>query len=156
MAEGVKMPKKKNKATFIILILILLILGLAALTVVNFYPSLIGLETKDKEEFTIETKQGIFSFGKGLPNDFPQDIPTYPGANPEGHFAGFVNFSTGDAPEAVNQFYAEQLKAKGWTVATGTLGNAKTVNGKKDDREVQVTATPDNGKTVISVIYAKK
>lgn len=58
-----------------------------------------------------------------LPEEFPQDLPQYPGAvlsdarrDPGGGM--FVTYNTPDAPEKVAAFYRDFLESGGWRIET--------------------------------------
>lgn len=59
-----------------------------------------------------------------VPDNYPKDIPIYPGAVPaqgrgishEGSEMSAMQLLTNDSPEQTLEFYAQELETKGWTI----------------------------------------
>lgn len=108
-----------------------------------------GVRVDQGGNVEVKTEDGKVSFTnkKELPAEWPNDIPTYPGASIESSFKGEkqlvnVNFSSQDESEKVIQFYKEQLASKGWQADSSEgffpLGGGIGV-AQKDDRRLSVT-----------------
>jgi hypothetical protein len=74
-------------------------------------------------KFTNE--EGTVTTGNALPDDWPKDIPTYPGAtiqfsgtaNPDNEAPGMATMmTTADSADAVATFYQTAMKNGGWKI----------------------------------------
>ena len=80
--------------------------------------------------------------GISLPDDFPSDVPIYPGSKAtallggkdQGQQISMVSFEANASINEVTTFYEEKLEEHGWTIA----GNVKTADG------ALLTASKDN------------
>jgi hypothetical protein len=86
--------------------------------------------------------------GVTLPDDFPKDLPLYPGAVPTLHTTVKNNRSvmlkTTDAADKVAAFYKEKLKAEGWKIeAEFAIGDTASLSGTKDRRTLAVVVAHD-------------
>ena len=89
-----------------------------------------------------------------VPDNFPTDVPVYPGAQAaqgkgveiEGSPQSAVQFLTNDAYGDVRRFYTEQLTSKGWTIDEDSENEASaTLRASKDNCKVDVLVTPAEG-----------
>lgn len=95
-------------------------------------------------------KIGDLSFGSGLPENFPKDIPIYPDAEVGGFMSGKDNELSGstttltskDSATAIYDYYITNLEDKGWNVTTNDLGEMKLINFQKDNRSGVITINP--------------
>lgn len=104
-------------------------------------------------------KIGNLSFGSGLPENFPKDIPIYPNAEVGGFMTGKDNelsgstttlTSTASASDIYN-YYKTNLENKGWTVTTSDLGDMKMVSFQKEQRSGVVTINPGDSQCDILI-----
>ena len=88
-----------------------------------------------------------------LPKDFPEDVPTYPGATslvsssvPEE--GTLVSFESKDTAEAVFEFYRNQLAQRGWAVE-GEMSSAdqRMLIAGKGTRKTSVLVEGNEGAT---------
>jgi len=88
--------------------------------------------------------------------NWPAYLPDYPGATVTKKTKDFASLDTKDAPDKVVAFYKDKLKAAGFPPgAWATLGAAKdqatVMTASKGSEMVQVTVTPREGSTKISL-----
>ena len=88
--------------------------------------------------------------------NWPAYLPDYPGATVTKKTKDFVSLDTKDAPDKIVAFYKDKLKAAGFPPgAWATLGAAKdqatVMTASKGSEMVQVTVTPREGSTKISL-----
>lgn len=115
----------------------------------------------DSGEFELTNKEGTVKIATGkeakIPDDFPDDVPLFPGFKPDMvqslpngtiALAGSVQVSI----PAVKMHYDRAARAQGWT-ETGSIAeqHVASLSYTKDDRMLQVTATPDVAGTMISL-----
>jgi hypothetical protein len=163
MAETQNSPQKSGGGKVVFIILGVVAFLVIAVIIGGFFvwnmvikPNL-PVSTDGNDQITFKTKEGTFSAGAGLPADFPKDIPLYPKAKAEGHFAGIVTFSSQDTVQQIGSFFEAQMKAKGWTVEVADLGETmKTLNCAKGERKSSITINQTEGKTDILVGYLQK
>jgi len=105
------------------------------------------------------------STANAWPTTLPVYIPRYPGATVTTTFAGsssggksggMVAFTTADAPERVVSFYKDEAARAGLgEVATMATGGSQmfTASDKATHRDLTIQATPDDGKTTVSLTY---
>ncbi len=122
----------------------------------------------DKDNFEIKGKDGSFSTSKKLPDNFPSDVPVYPGSQVESSLKATgndqvsesvtVSLSTSDSYEKVVNFYKSQLPTNGWNVtATYEAGDSFTTTGEKGNRSLYVTVGGQEGKiTIVLSITTQK
>ncbi len=105
----------------------------------------------DSSRFPTELPEGVIA---AVPDNFPTDVPIYPGAQAaqgkgievEGSPQSAVQFVTNDAYPDVHKFYSEQLQAKGWTLGEDTENEAAaTVQAAKGDCKTNILITPAEG-----------
>lgn len=95
-------------------------------------------------------KIGGLSFGSGLPENFPKDIPVYPRAEIDGFIGGKDDELSGsttiltseDSAAEVYDYYLKNLEDKGWSVTPQDLGEMKMINFQKDKRSGVITINP--------------
>ena len=92
-----------------------------------------------------------------LPNDFPADVPHYPGAkvtsakgNAEIGIA--VTFDSPDDREAVARFYADGLAASGWQVQLDDIPEGRMIVAQKEDRQANAIVYQGGQGTVVNLI----
>jgi hypothetical protein len=122
----------------------------------------ITAEDEDGKNATVE-------IGGGPAHGLPSWIPSYPGAEAQGHFAvtgngsdgagGAFSFSTSDAAADVLSFYQDKIKAQGMKVqvnaATAETG-VITATDEEGRRSLTITVGRDSGKTTVNVAYGVK
>lgn len=105
----------------------------------------------DSARFPAELPEGVTA---AVPDNFPADVPLYPGAQPaqgkgveiEGSPQAAVQLLTNDAFPDVHKFYSEQLQSKGWTLSEDTENEAAAViQASKDKCKAHVLVTPVEG-----------
>ncbi len=94
-----------------------------------------------------------------LPDDFPPDIPIYPGAElskVRSHFgvSGGLTavFTTSDAPDKVASEYADFLAAEGWVTERTKMGEGEMIFADKEGRTMTVTTANRNGRTELELL----
>lgn len=78
-----------------------------------------------KVDFKTEEGSGQMRVGEGskLADNFPSDVPRYPGANYVSSFVaaegktGIANFRTSDSPEDVQAWFKSELESDGFTLS---------------------------------------
>ena len=92
----------------------------------------------DSARMIEELPEGVTA---AVPDNFPSDVPVYPGSQPaqgkgfdkEGAAQAAVQLLTNDALPDVHRFYAEQMRAQGWTIdeenQTDTVGLLRATKG---------------------------
>lgn len=105
----------------------------------------------DSGRFLNELPEGVTA---AVPDNFPSDIPVYPGSQPaqgkgvdlDGSAQSAVQLLTNDAYPEVHKFYSEQLQAKGWTVSEESENEAAaTISATKDNCKTHILVTPVEG-----------
>jgi hypothetical protein len=105
-------------------------------------------------------KSAKFSHQSGgevrLPDEFPKDIPTYPGAKATTATvvveAVNVSFTTADPVNKIVKFYEDAMKKQGWTRETGfNTGEASLLCFKKDKRNAMIKLNRHEKETTIAV-----
>ncbi len=92
-------------------------------------------------------KIGNMSFGTGLPENFPKDIPIYPDAEVGGFLGGkdgavsgsTITLTSKASASDIFDYYKTNLENKGWIVTTSNLGELKMVNFQKEQRAGVIT-----------------
>ena len=115
---------------------------------------------------SVKTKEGSFSTGNKLPDDWPKDAPVYTGAtvtysgssNPQTGESGFgAVLTTTDGSTKVVEFYKKELVSQGWTIASTQIANDTTVLGStKDTRSLAVSIVEASGTTTITLGISEK
>lgn len=104
-------------------------------------------------------KIGDLSFGTGLPENFPKDIPIYPNAEIGGFLGGKDSEISGSTTTLTSKasaadiydYYVTTLKDKGWTVTSSDLGDMKMVNFQKEQRAGVITINPGDSQCDILI-----
>lgn len=98
-----------------------------------------------------------------IPDNFPDDVPLYPGAkarsvsyNPEQDLHGFVVLVTNDDVDTVMAWYADQASKNGWTQSGSfNMEGTQMLMFTQGDRAMNVSSAPteedDNYATMITV-----
>jgi hypothetical protein len=93
---------------------------------------------------------------QAIPEDFPKDVPIYPGAKigPSISMPGegvFATFQTDDAVDAILTHYRSELAKNGWSVEDTAEGDG--IAGTKGGRTVDLRARPneENHTTEIAI-----
>jgi hypothetical protein len=88
-------------------------------------------------------KSAPFPKGVKLPDDFPKDVPLYPGATVS--MSGrqkqgtMVMFTSGDDRRKIASFYEAKLKENGWKIETSAnIGEGSMFGAKKEKRQLSV------------------
>lgn len=105
---------------------------------------------------------GNLNFGKGLPKDFPKDIPIYPNAEVGGYMSGknddmdgaTVTFTSKDKPAKIYDFYMDKLTD--WQVETNQIGEMRMINMTQGTRNAAITINPGDDKTDIIIVIARE
>lgn len=112
-------------------------------------------EIEEVEE--VEEAEEVEEFG--LPDDFPADVPRYPGAELttfRGNVPGMTiaSFRTGDGYEEVADFFTESLSEEGWQVEStpSTLVPEHLVVAEKEGRSVTVAITGGEERTKVDLV----
>lgn len=116
------------------------------------------------QNIEIEQKGGRFkiggmSFGSGLPENFPKDIPIYPHAEVDGFISGQDDELSGsttiltskDSAAKIYDYYINKLKDNGWSVTPQDLGEIKMISFQKDRRSGVITINPDESQCDIVI-----
>lgn len=105
----------------------------------------------DSSRFPTELPEGATA---SVPDNFPGDVPIYPGAQAaqgkgveiDGSPQSAVQFLTNDALGDVHKFYSDDLAAKGWTLDSDTENEAAaTIEATKGNCKVNILITPAEG-----------
>ncbi len=129
------------------------------------------LDTKETEEksiddVTVTTDQGTWSTSDKLPNDFPADVPVYPGSTVQGSLAAgqdtsseghYVGLQTADSVDDVAKWYKGEIAKQGWKIqADATVNGTSVLSAEKSGRIATVTIATESGKTIIALVVANK
>jgi hypothetical protein len=95
-----------------------------------------------------------------LPENFPEDIPRYPGAEvvkarPSSESGISVGFSTTDDPAKVAAYFADQFAAQGWATNRVDAPEGIMVFADKGDRSATYGVASAEGKTQIDLLVVK-
>jgi hypothetical protein len=105
----------------------------------------------DSARFPTDLPEGVTA---AVPENFPSDIPIYPGAQAaqgkgveiEGSPQSAVQFLTNDALGDVHKFYTTELGSKGWTLDLDEENEgAATIQATKDNCKTNILITPAEG-----------
>lgn len=107
--------------------------------------------------------KGVISGEASVPDDFPSDVPPYPGAVPTASMSAagqgvLVTFDSNDDPQMVFDFYQEALVDQGWTIeSSATMGDQWMLSASKDDRNVRlsIASAPVGSQIGIAVARAE-
>lgn len=121
--------------------------------------------SSDGDSYSMTTAGGgpsvVIGKGAKVPDDFPKDIPVYPGseiqmssADPANH-SFVVQATTADPIDKVGGFYQKEMKAQGWTEAqvvsqTGEVA-MQMLSYEKADASAVIMVTVMDGKTSLSI-----
>ena len=101
---------------------------------------------------------GVLETSKGLAEDFPSDLPVYPGARTtQGARRGnqrMATFETDASTKEVSEFYQRELLGKGWSLEAGVEMDGQTmVSGSKGKRKaaIMILETKDGAQIVVTV-----
>jgi len=111
-------------------------------------------ELEPESEPPLESEGAEFSEQGQLPQDFPADLPVYPGAESDQGLSIpgqglLVTFSTVAASDEVRAYYADELPKRGWTLLESE-GEHRIV-ARKDDQEVSIMIMAAGSLTEIGV-----
>ena len=104
----------------------------------------------DPSRFPTDLPEGVEA---AVPDNFPSDLPIYPGSQPaqgrgvevEGVPMSAVQLVTNDAPSTAYDFYTRELEAEGWTIDEAKdLGRGATIQASKGDRKVSMLISPSS------------
>lgn len=112
---------------------------------------------------TYSNDQGSVSTQNKLPDNWPSDAPSYPGAtitfagqsnstadNPNSGFS--VTMTSGDSVDKVTKYYRDNLAQQGWKITDDALINNTTALGaSKDNRQFSVSVSTADNQTAIIV-----
>jgi hypothetical protein len=99
--------------------------------------------------------------GAAIPEDFPSDVPIYPGARPtatmsEAGEGTLVTFDIDDGPEKVYDFYQQKFSDGGWEIASSaSMGGQWMISALKDQRAAHVSIAGDGSGTQLGIAVAK-
>jgi hypothetical protein len=103
--------------------------------------------------------------GVKVPEDFPKDIPVYPGATAIVHQSvkngRYLQLKMSDAADKVTTFYQEKLKAEGWKQVSESRsesprsGSTLLMNSK-DKRTLSVVVSHDDKETTLTLSVSIK
>lgn len=105
----------------------------------------------DSARFPTELAEGATA---AVPDNFPSDIPIYPGAQAaqgkgieiEGSPQSAVQLLTNDALGDVHKFYSTELGSKGWTLDVDEeKDGGATIQATKDNCKTNIMITPAEG-----------
>lgn len=105
----------------------------------------------DPSRFPSELPEGVTA---AVPDNFPSDVPIYPGSQPaqgkgiaiEGSAQSAVQLLTNDAYGDVHRFYSDKLQSGGWTISEDTENEAAaTIQASKDKCKASILVTPAAG-----------
>ncbi|MCI0490128.1 MAG: hypothetical protein L0229_26340 [Blastocatellia bacterium] len=130
----------------------------------------VSIEAKgegDSGSLEVKTEEGTAKFGAGAPDNLPDWLPAYPGAeikgtysvqNKKGQSASF-SFTTDDSMSEVISFYEERLKNAGLPMtANVTQPKSKMWSGEDagKKRTAIILAAEKDGNTTVNVTYSIK
>jgi len=107
----------------------------------------------DSSRFPRELPPGVEA---AIPNNFPSDLPIYPGSEPaqgrgaelDGVEMSAVQLVTGDSPQQAYDFYKNKLESDGWTIENSRdLGKNAAISAVKGERKISllIAPSPDGG-----------
>jgi hypothetical protein len=109
-------------------------------------------EVEIPEDVPVEVTMGA------MPEGYPSDLPTYPGATPTSSMlvpggTGMLVLSSKQPADAVFAFYQKELPAQGWSVDE-VVEDAMVVKASKGDRAATVKIGSAADATEIAIILA--
>jgi hypothetical protein len=123
---------------------------------------------KDGKNVTVTTKDGaVYSGGENarIPDNFPKDIPPYPGAKVSSAVSAgqqaasgyMLTLETNDSPEKVTDFY--KSKMSGWInkmeMASGG-GKVLLLESPDGKRQLSSVSNVSNGRTTLTLTVTEK
>jgi hypothetical protein len=96
-----------------------------------------------------------------VPEDFPSDIPVYPGAKPSASMSGsregtLIAFGVADGPEKVYDFYQKKLADEGWQiVSSASMGGQWMIHALKGGRATHISIAGEGTGSKFGVAVAK-
>jgi cytochrome c-type biogenesis protein CcmE len=121
---------------------------------------------ENQGQVKIKTKDGesTISYNKDkLPDNFPKDIPIYSPASVQmsqimdNGKTVMASLNTTDDMAKVAAFYKKALTQAGWEIkADMNMGNTFLVQGEKGEQSLNVSATKEQDKTVITLALGEK
>ena len=121
---------------------------------------------ENQGQVKIKTKDGesTISYNKNrLPDNFPRDIPVYSPAQVqmtqimENGKNVMASLNTEDEPKKIIQFYKKAFRQAGWEVkAEMNMGTTSLIQGEKGAKELNITVSRDQEKTVIALVMSEK
>jgi hypothetical protein len=99
----------------------------------------------------------------GLPGDYPDDAPVYPGATAIANQSGAdgrlnVVFRSDDDGKAINDFMSQSLRSMGWQIKSEmAMSGQFAIDGLKGDRRIAVLTANDTdaGHAKITVLVSR-
>jgi hypothetical protein len=99
----------------------------------------------------------------GLPSDYPDDAPVYPGATPIANQRGDdgrlnVVFRSDDDGKAINDYMSQSLRSMGWQIKSEmAMGGQFAIDGLKGERRIAVLTANDTdaGHAKITVLVSR-
>ncbi len=111
-------------------------------------------------------KNATVDIGPGSTHNLPRWVPSYTGAESQGHFAvtgngsdgagGTFSFSTSDSAREVLSFYLDKIKALRMKIqvnATTPEGGVITATDDDGERTLNIIVGGESGKTTVNVTY---
>jgi hypothetical protein len=134
-------PEKKALQIAGVTVAVLVVIGLACMAFggylmhrsgSNFAAKIISgmtgqkVKIDSKNDEIVNMKIGDMSFGSGLPDNFPKDVPLYPKAKIGGYLGGkdgklsgsTTTFTSDDSVTDIYNFYTDKLAKRGWAITT--------------------------------------
>jgi hypothetical protein len=108
----------------------------------------------------VQTDQGTFQTGTTIPEDWPKDVVTYPGAtvqfsgsNTQAGKPGWaLVLLTKDSTADVKSFYEKSLKDNGWSIVADMESQGTIIiGGTKGNYAMSLTAAGQDGQTAITL-----
>ena len=103
------------------------------------------------------TKAGRMQWGTELPENFPDDVPRFPGARitkvqiaPDEGLA--VTFATDEEINEVIDYFADSFAAEGWSTEVRDMAPGRAVFADKAQRFANVVTLRENDETPIVLI----
>ena len=98
-----------------------------------------------------------------LPANFPSDVPVYSGftpiesVSPPGQNQTEVTFRGKGSPQKIADYYASELKDKGWTLGQSSAqADVATQAFTKDDQQLSIIVSGNDDAATIVMGYGKK
>ncbi len=120
---------------------------------------------RDGDTVTVKTQDGTITGGNTMPENFPSDVPVYPGADVQGSYSidgangkgHTVGLQTNDSLADVTAWYRREVAAKGWTVVgDATYNGSLVLSATKDSRGLNVSVSEEDGTVTIGLVVANQ